>query len=349
MNLNPAPARPKQREGGCLRLPVRSLAKAGLRGYLLIVMMAAFSASAQDARTKDLKNREDSLRSVSDRIIGGREAADRFRSDSLFTRMLVRALKVPGSFAYPFDSLSTISRLYAPDSAFRIFTWQVVRDEGMHRRHGAIQMRTTDGSLKLFPLIDRSFLIHDQADTVAGNEWWIGSIYYKVILKRSNGRNVYTLLGYDENTIRSTKKRIEVLTFDASGQPVFGGRWFTFPKDTLRRADQSRFWIEYKKDGNARMQWDEELDMIIFEHLIPENNEPQKRYTYIPDGDYEGFKWMNGKWEHIEKVFTFKLQDGQAPVGNPVHDGKFGDTVPGESDPLPAPKPPVKKKKGSGG
>jgi hypothetical protein len=319
-----------------------------LRGYLVLALMYAFSGQAQDTRIKELRQREDSLRKVSDRIVDGREAAERFRSDSLFTRMLVRALKVPGSFSYPFDSLATISRLYAPDSAFRIFTWQVVRDEGMHRRHGAIQMRTTDGSLKLFPLIDRSFLISNQADTVAGNEWWIGSIYYKVILKKVGARNIYTLLGYDENTIRSTKKRIEVLTFDGSGQPVFGGKWFSFPKDTIRRADQSRFWIEYKKDGNARMQWDEEMDMIIFEHLIPENNEPAKKYTYIPDGDYEGFKWANGKWEHIEKVFTFKLKDGEAPVGNPVHESKFGDPGAGDTPPPPGAKPPVKKKKGSG-
>jgi hypothetical protein len=319
-----------------------------LCGYIFFALLMVCQASAQDARMKELRLVEDSLRQVSDRIVNGREPAERFRSDSLFTRMLVRALKMPNSFSYPFDSLSTISRVYAPDSAFRVFTWQVVRDEGMHRRHGAIQMRTTDGSLKLFPLIDRSFLIKGQTDTVTGNEWWIGSIYYKVIQKKANGKNVYTLLGYDENTIRSTKKRIEVLTFDDGGRPMFGGRWFTFPKDTVKRADQSRFWIEYKKDGNARMQWDEEMDMIIFEHLIPENNEPEKKYTYIPDGDYEGFKWANGKWEHIEKVFTFKLKDGEAPVGNPVHESKFGDPNPGDTQPVPGAKPPAKKKKGSG-
>jgi len=303
-------------------------------------------AIAQTGNRVELRLREDSLRQVSDRIVNAREAAERFRADSQFTRMLVRALKVPNSFSYPFDSLATISRIYSPDSAFRIFTWQVVRNEGLNRRHGAIQMRTADGSLKLFPLLDRSFLIRSQADTVTSNEWWIGSIYYKVVLKKAQGKNVYTLLGYDENTIRSTKKRIEVLSFDAAGQPVFGGRYFTFPNDTVRRADQSRFWIEYKKDGNARMQYDEEMDMIIFEHLISETNEPAKRYTYIPDGDYEGFQWKDGKWVHIEKVFTFKLKDGEAPVGVPINESKFGDSGPGAPPATPAKS--TKKKKGSG-
>jgi hypothetical protein len=63
--------------------------------------------------------------------------------------------------------------------------------------------------------------------------------------------------------------------------------------------------------------------MIIFDHLISESNEPAKKYTYIPDGDYEGFKWVNGKWQHIEKVFNQKLEDGQAPVVKPVTEKKL--------------------------
>lgn len=86
---------------------------------------------------------------------------------------------------------------------------------------------------------------------------------------------------------------------------------------------QSRFWIEYKKNGNARMTYDDEMQMILYDHLISETNEPMKKYTYIPDGDYEGFKWENGKWKHIEKVFQFKLQDGQAPVEKPSTENKL--------------------------
>lgn len=272
----------------------------------------------------DLKLREDSLKTLSAEIITGREAADRFRADSAFTRMLVRALKVPHSFRFPFDSLQSISRVYSPDSSFRIFTWQVIRDQSLHRRHGAIQIKTPDGSLKLFPLIDRSHMIADLADTVTNNDWWVGSIYYKIIPKEYQGQKYYTLLGYDEHTMRSTMKRVEVMTFDPSGKPVFGGPFFSFREDSVRKSDQARFWIEYKKDGNARMQFDEELDLIIYDHLISESNEPNKKYTYIPDGDYEGFKWKDGQWVHIDKVFTFKLKDGEAPVINPQNEDKLG-------------------------
>ncbi len=62
--------------------------------------------------------------------------------------------------------------------------------------------------------------------------------------------------------------------------------------------------------------------MIVYDHLISENDEPNDKTTYIPDGDYEGFKWVNGKWQHVDKVFTFKLEDGQAPVPDPIRDAQ---------------------------
>lgn len=290
-----------------------------------LVLAAFLSAMCEPAYAqRDMAVREDSLKVLASTIVNGREAAERFRADSTFTRMLVRALRTRNSFSHPFDSLKSISRLYAPDSSFRIFTWQVVRDEALFRRHGAIQMRTSDGSLKLYPLIDRSQLIQDQRDTVTNHEWWIGAIYYRIVMKSHQGRNYYTLLGYDEHSMRSTRKRVEVLHFDDRGRPVFGGGFFSFVPDAERKSLQSRFWIEYKKEGNARMQYDPELDLIIYDHLISETNEPAKRYTYIPDGDYEGFRWVNGKWVHVEKVFDFKLKDGEAPVVAPVKGNKFG-------------------------
>ena len=60
--------------------------------------------------------------------------------------------------------------------------------------------------------------------------------------------------------------------------------------------------------------------MILVDHLVSETDEDDKPYTFIPDGDSEGFKWENGKWMHIDKVFNFKLEDGQAPVPDPLRD-----------------------------
>jgi hypothetical protein len=58
--------------------------------------------------------------------------------------------------------------------------------------------------------------------------------------------------------------------------------------------------------------------MIIYDHLISESNEPKRKETYIPDGDYEGFKWQNGQWLHVDKIFTATLRDGQFPQDSKI-------------------------------
>lgn len=306
---------------------------------ILLFLFIAIKGSAQAQLTKTdeqlLQQKEDSLQVVAREIVFGLDAAERFRADSLFTRILVRALKTPYSFQYPFDSVVNISRVYAPDSTFRLFSWQVMRDEDFVRRHGAIQVKTEDGSLKLFPLIDRTASYEDPLNQPGTPENWVGAIYYRILLNQYEDRKYYTLLGYDENSIASTMKRIEVMNFRNDGTPVIGETtYFSFAEDSIPKPDQVRFWIEYRKEGNARLQYDEEMNMIIFDHLIPENGEVEKKYTYIPDGDYEGFRWKNGKWVHIDKIFTFALKDGEAPAPIPVKEDKL--TIPsGTGNPAP--------------
>ncbi|HVY73989.1 MAG TPA: hypothetical protein VG890_04115, partial [Puia sp.] len=199
--------------------------------FSALFLPAAAQISAGEKRNLDL--RQDSLASYADQIVNAPEAEQRFRADSNFIRMLVRALKLPNSFDYPFDSLLTISRLYAPDNSFRIFTWQVKKDEFIYIQRGAIQMRTTDGSLKLIGLHDVSMFTARPLDSVRTASNWIGAIYYRIIEKSFQGKNFYTLLGFDSYNISSNKKWMEVLTFDNRGEPQFGGPYFLFKNDSI--------------------------------------------------------------------------------------------------------------------
>ncbi len=315
--------------------------------------LCCFSQRIKKSEEIFLQQKEDSLKAYSLDLIQAINAQNRFKADSLFTKMFVRALKTKGSFYYSFDSLETISKLYPPDSSFRIFTWQMVINENIIRQHGAIQMKTADGSLKLFPLIDKSDITINVADTIGNNKGWIGAVYYRIIQNKSGSQNYYTLLGYDENNIRSTRKIIEVLHFE-NDEPVFGGSYFSFENDAIKLPTVSRYIMEYKKATGARLTYDENLGMIVFEHLESESNEPKKKFTLIPDGDYEGFKWNKGKWVHVEKVFTQVTPEGKEPVPSPLKDtqgnlkeDKLQDdnTVPIEDMPSTIKKPKVVKKK----
>ena len=291
--------------------------------FLFLSLVAQYS-SAQSISKKEfalMQSKEDSMKSFAIKIIQGINPSDRLQADSIFTKIFVRTLKIKNSFYYPFDSLFTISSLYAPDSSFRIFTWQLVISDYVTRQHGAIQMKTTDGSLKLLPLIDKSDVIENYEDTIGNNLGWIGAVYYKLLLNQYNGQKFYTLIGYDENNLRSNKKIIEILHFE-NDEPIFGGRFFSIPNNSFKAKNPARFVMEYKKEAGPSLNYDDELKMIVMEHLISESNEPNKKWTLVGDGDYEGLRWIGGKWVYISKIFNEVTPEGLPPTPQPIRDDK---------------------------
>ena len=292
--------------------------------FLAVLFFIANNSFAQHLSVRDtriLQKKEDSLKKSAFEILHGRNVEDRFSADSQFTRTLVRALQIKNSFYYPFDSLISIAKVVAPDSTFKIFTWQLAINGDVIRQHGAIQMNTPDGSLQLFPLIDKTDLIKNLEDTITSNHAWIGAIYYKIVEEQALGKTYYTLLGFDDNNMVSDRKIIDVLTFQ-NGQPVFGGPYFSFKNSSTHSSSMDRYIMEYKKNSSPKLSYDAEMDLIIFEHLVSETGEPKKKYTYIPDGDYEGLKWKDGKWVYIEKIFNQVTPEGKEPVPQPILDSK---------------------------
>ncbi|MBK8952179.1 MAG: hypothetical protein IPM85_07755 [Chitinophagaceae bacterium] len=292
---------------------------------LFSIVFFAFSVSAQKITPADLKKlaaKEDTLKEYAMYLNTDSLPEDRMISDSIFTKTLVRALQIKNSFYYPFDSVLGVSKLYAPDSTFRIITWNISFDDYYNRQRGAIQMKTADGSLKLFPLRDISEFTDKAEDSIRTRANWIGAMYYNMITTQHKGKIYYTLFGFDNNSAQSSMKWIEVLTFNEKKEPVFGGPFFSYENDSIPKPAKYRFGLEFKKGTRVLVNFIPDLEIILVDHLISETDQPDLAWTFVPDGDQEGFKWENGKWVHIDKVFNFKLQDGQAPVDDPLLDEK---------------------------
>lgn len=269
--------------------------------------------SAADAAS--MAAQQDSLHYLSDMILRGKDEQARQDANDRFIPKLVKALKTPYSFNFRFDSLTTVSIQYPQDSSFRIFTWGLELETTFYHHYGAIQMKTDDGKLKLFPLFDNSDYMNP--DTIANNKSWYGCLYYKIIQRHYFNAEFYTLFGWDANNIRSQKKLIDVLMFK-DGQPIFGGPFFSFMEDSTPKPTRNRFILEYKKDATISLSYNAEMDMIVYDHLISETNQKSKPSTFVPDLDYEGFKWKAGKWMHIDKVFHDALPLGKFPVQQPL-------------------------------
>jgi len=296
-----------------------------LIALLITILSFATVLQAQKINPSDLKKlklKEDSLELYSMNLNTDSTQLERMVSDSMFTKILVRSLLIKNSFYYPFDSLHGIGKVYSPDSMFRIITWNISFNDYYQRQKGAIQMRTSDGSLKLIPLRDVSEFINNPQDSVRSKNNWIGAMYYNIIKTQFRNKNYYTMFGFDPNGAQSNMKWIEVLSFDPKGEPVFGGPFFSYAQDSIPQKDKYRISLEFKKGTRVLVNYIDELGVILVDHLVSESDEPEHAWTLVPDGDQEGYKWENGKWMHIDKVFTLKLQDGQAPVGDPLLDPK---------------------------
>jgi hypothetical protein len=260
-----------------------------------------------------LQKLNDSLGKEGIHILDEIMPVNRIKSDSLFTRMLVRGLLIPYSFYFPFDSVVTAPILYPQDSSFRIITWHYTLNDADFRQKGVLQINTPDGSPKFFPLFDVSDYTDEPQDSIRDNKNWIGAVYYKILQHEWQGKNIYSLIGYDENNSLTTRKWIETLTFGENGEPLFGGNYFRIPYNNTFTKGSRRYLMEYKSGSRARLNYDDEEGMIIMDFLVSETGEPDKRYTLVPGGDYSGFKWKNGAWEYIPRLDVEMLGDGNEP------------------------------------
>jgi hypothetical protein len=298
--------------------------------FILSCQTGSYAQMITPADRKKLQAKEDSLATYARELVTDSTTSGRMVADSNFTKTLVRAMRIKNSFYYPLDSVKGISHLYAPDSTFRIITWTIEFDELYPpRQRGVIQLKTHDGSLKLIPLRDYSEFTANAEDSARTKNNWIGAMYYNIIKTEYGGRNYYTLFGFDSYSSQSSKKWIEVMYFNGNMEPVFGGPFFTFTNDNPPQKPKSRISIEFKKDARTLVNYIDDLGVILVDHLVSETEEPDLKWTYVPDGDNEAYKWENGKWVHMDKAFDYKVDMsgvdpymGKPPVEAPILDNK---------------------------
>lgn len=277
------------------------------------------SAQIAPADLELLKNYERELAKLSYSIIN--DSTEDLRGDACFAFIpkLVEALKVKGSFNYPFDSVH-VSITKPVDNTFRIFTWQLRFGNGLLRQYGAIQMNTPD-KLTLFPLFDDSDSLAKSPTIVTGPDSWFGAIYYNIVPFKQKSGQYYILFGYDQNDLWSSKKLMEVLHFE-DNKPVFGAPVFQYTDSITKKITTvNRVILEYKKDAGVSLNYSEKEKMILYDHLVaPEERLADLRFTFVPDGTYEGFQLKKGKWIHVPKIKTLNInQDHAPPMPKPLY------------------------------
>lgn len=291
--------------------------------FVLFSILSCLPLSAQTSLIEEedlafLQEAEDTIGLLAHAVVNDSIQEHRFGACREIIPRLVKALKVRHSFEYPFEQLKSISIEYPRDSSFRVFTWQLYVKEDEYRYYGAIQLNQAD--LKLFPLVDRSFEVQRPEQQVLSAEKWYGAVYYNTIQAEDEAGKYYLLFGFDGNELFRKRKLIEVLRFDENGVPSFGAPVFVQGENKVKQ----RIVREYSAEVSTRLNYDENLEMIIFDHLIPREGPYGEGLNFYPDGSYEGYRLNgNGRWEYVEKVFD-QVSD-EAPRPAPVIDSKNKD------------------------
>lgn len=249
--------------------------------------------------TAILKKYQDSLVKSTATLYAAADNIQRFDQNSRFIKLLVSALKTPASFSFNFDSLKTISVVRSPDDMFRIFSWYVPTEEGTYRFFGTVQLATKDGKLKLFPLIDDTehFIDDNQIST---NKQWYGARYYEIVpLIMAGQKTCYAVLGWKGNNRKTSKKVIDILSFDESGikfgKPIFEG-----PKNT---AVKNRIVFEYNKLNSMTLRLDKKEQMIVFDHLAPLDSTMVGNFEYYAsDSSFDAYRLAGDKLKLVENV-----------------------------------------------
>lgn len=245
-------------------------------------------------------NLQDSLQVLSYKMINDSIEPERYNANYKFIKTLVNTLKTPYSFNFSFDSLKTISIQSSSDKRFRIFSWHVMNNDGSYRYYGTIQMNNPDGKLQMFPLVDYTPAIKNSADTITTPDKWYGAQYYRIISVLNNVQTpYYVLLGWKGNTIRSTKKVIEILYFK-DGKAYFGMPVFDGDKE---QPNKKRAIFEYDRRASMVLNYEPSISSIVFDHLAPPDPKLKGRFElYGPDFSYDGYRLVNGRWKFVQDL-----------------------------------------------
>ncbi|ETZ21015.1 hypothetical protein [Pedobacter sp. V48] len=244
---------------------------------------------------------QDTLIRLNNETFNATSNSERYTKNAAFIKTLVNSLKTQGSFLYPFDSLKKITILKSPDNSFRILSWYLPLDDGSYRFFGTIQMATKDGKLKMFPLIDDTANIKD-TNLINGNKNWYGARYYEIIPVIMNGQQpYYVLIGWKGNSSKTSKKVIDVLSFNKEQQPVFGKPVFEDAKKS--KATKNRIVFEYNKQNTMTVTLDKNVNMIVFDHLAPISEEMMGNFEYYAsDLSFDAYKLLNGRLKLVENI-----------------------------------------------
>lgn len=285
---------------------------------IIVLLSCVFSFSV--AKGQELAESEAELVDLLDQLRSAKDDVEKSRINDGFKSKLEETIQLEGAFDYPFSQLKTMGSIKSPDNAFRLFNWNVERDDLTQVYYCYIlTFDSRQKKYKVIELKDNSIMLPPKPTEILEADNWYGALYYKIIPMKKGSRTLYTVLGWDGNNSLSTIKVIDVLNF-SGGTVRLGSPVFKMPKETLKRV-----FFEFAKKTTMYLSYEEQYDRIIFDHLSPETPALTGLYSmYVPDLSHDAFAFNDGKWYLVEDVVGVN-QKGTETITVQYKDDKTGE------------------------
>ncbi len=275
--------------------------------FFMVFLITSGKSFAGEIDSLFFRNAEDTLVLMANQIVSSTGDAARLEQNRQFYDHFRHILSQKGSFDHPFDSLRTVSMLYAPDKRFRLITWYVPLSGQRFHYCGLIQRGVCDEiSEPLTELTDPQITGYQERDTVLDKDHWFGAYYYDIIHHRVEGTDLYTLLGWKGDNQLTRMRVIEPLVFDQGrplfGKPVFTGPWKGKHRVVFEYSARVSMSLLYEEnvyqDGNTRSA------MIVFDRLEPLSEHLGGQFQfYKPEVNiFDGLYFDNGRWSFVSDV-----------------------------------------------
>lgn len=240
----------------------------------------------------DFSKEESQLISAYQKISRNNSETENIKFTADFITLFDSILKNPETFFYSFANLP-FANVIAPDNSFRIYSWFLLHDNGTYENFGFLQLNPeSKHTYSVFQLQDSRETIRNPFTAMCSPNKWYGACYYTIIPVKKDGEMLYTLLGWNPNTLLTQQKIIDIIRFK-NGIPEFGHPIF----EMRGRGVQRRIIFEYSAKNSMVLKYESKKRMIVFDHLAPSAPQYEDIFEYYgADGSIDGYTYKKNRW-----------------------------------------------------
>jgi len=261
-----------------------------------------------------------------DVMINALDGENRVLAGNQFAALFETEINKEGSFDNTLEDLKFISTQYSEDRSLRFISWQIKESDSKYSYKTYLQ--SAEGVLQEFT--NDSYISEDDTDKTYSRNWPAQLVYKIKDTKTANGK-AYIVFSMKQADTYNKVKVADVMTI-ADGTAEFGAPIFIKNADSERPRKSNRVVIMFGADANVSLNYNPALEMIVHDNVIPQSGMmPGQGVSKYPDGSYQAYKYKEGNWNHIDKLYNEVMSE--APRPNPVTNkpgGVFGKKIGGD-------------------